>query len=134
MRRSAAVAVIGLMAVGSVLLWLGVPFLWIWGASQVVGSTQPSLGPIIAILLGMPATMVVVGKGLSALNRIYGELTATTHDKRVQTPWLKSMRGERDSGHPRTVLDVVMVVSVSVALGVFGFWFLVLAEGGGLPG
>lgn len=134
MRRAAAVGLIALMAVGSVLLWLGVPFIWIWGASQVAGTTKPSLGPIVAVLVGIPITMVIVGKGLSVLNRVYGEVTATTHDKRVQTPWLKSMRGERDSGRPRTVLDVVMVVSVSVALAFFGLWFLLFAEGGGLPG
>ena len=134
MNRALAIGLILLMAAGSVMLWLGVPFLWIWGASQVAGSTQPTLGPIVAVLVGMPISMMVIGKGLSSLNRLYGEVTATTATTRVQTPWLKSMRGERDSGRPRTVLDVVMVVSVSVALGVFGFWFLVLAEGGGLPG
>jgi hypothetical protein len=43
------------------------------------------------------------------------------------------MRDGRDSGRPRQVLDVVMVVSVSTALLLFGLWFLLFAEGGGLP-
>jgi hypothetical protein len=42
------------------------------------------------------------------------------------------MRGERGSGHPRTVLDVVMVFSVSLALLCFAVWFFVFA-GSSLP-
>lgn len=122
------------MAVGSVFLWLGIPFLWIWGTSQVVESSQPSMGAYVAVLLGIPASMVVVGKALARLNRVYGEITGTTPTVRVRTPWLRSMRGERNPTRPRTILDVVMVVSVSVALVLFGIWFLFLAEGGGLPG
>ncbi|HYF25215.1 MAG TPA: hypothetical protein VD931_05705 [Baekduia sp.] len=132
--RLLAVLLIALMAVGSVLLWLGIPFLWIYGASQVVESSQPSMGAYVAVLIGIPTTMVLVGKGLSRLNHLYGELTGTTPTVKVRTPWLRSLRGEREPAHPRTVLDVVMVVSVSVAIVLFGIWFLFLAEGGGLPG
>jgi hypothetical protein len=42
------------------------------------------------------------------------------------------MRGERGSGHPRTILDVVMVLSVSLALLCFGVWFFLFA-GSSLP-
>jgi hypothetical protein len=44
------------------------------------------------------------------------------------------MRAERDEGRPRTILDVVMVISVGVAVFCFGVWFLFFARGGGLPG
>ena len=42
------------------------------------------------------------------------------------------MRGEDDSRPPRSVLDVVMVISVSIALVIFGIWFFVFA-GSSLP-
>ena len=43
------------------------------------------------------------------------------------------MRGEDDSRPPRSVLDVVMVISVSIALvAMFGIWFFVFA-GSSLP-
>ncbi len=42
------------------------------------------------------------------------------------------MRGERDAGHPRTVLDVVMVLSVGLAMVCLGVWFFFFAEGGGI--
>jgi hypothetical protein len=132
--RLAAVALIALMAVGSVFLWLGIPFLWIYAASQMVETSQPTMGPYVMVLLGIPLSMVAVGKMLSKLNRVYGEVTQTTPEIRVRAPWLKSMRAERDEGRPRTILDVVMVISVGVAVFCFGVWFLFFARGGGLPG
>jgi hypothetical protein len=123
---------IALMGVGSIFMWLGVPYLWIWGVSQSVDTSQPQMGPYVMLLFGIPASMVVMGKLLGRLNRIYGEVTGTLPEVRVQLPWHRSMRGERDAGPPRTILDVVMVVSVSVALTLFGLWFLLLAEGGGI--
>jgi hypothetical protein len=132
--RLVAVLLIALMAVGSVFLWLGIPFLWIYGASQVVESSQPSMGAYVAVLFGIPVSMVIVGKLLARLNAIYGDLTGTTPDVRVRTPWLRSMRGEREPVRTRSILDVVMVLSVSAALVLFGMWFLFFAEGGGIPG
>jgi hypothetical protein len=131
-RTIVAAALIALMAVGSIVLWLGIPVGWIYLASKLVSSSQPTMGPYILVLVGIPVSMVIVGKLLSKLNRVYGELTGTTPTVRVQLPWQKSMRGERGSGHPRTILDVVMVFSVSLALLCFGVWFFVFA-GSSLP-
>ena len=127
-----AISLIALMAVGSVMMWLGVPYLWIYFVSKSVKSSQPTMGPYVALLFGIPISMVIVGKLLAKLNRTYGRVTQTTPEVRVRMPWHRSMRGERDAGHPRTVLDVVMVGSVSVALLLFGLWFAIFA-GSPLP-
>lgn len=127
------VGLISLMAVGSIALWLGIPVAWIWLASQMADSSQPSLGPYLLVILGIPVSMAIVGRFLFRLNGVYGRLTGTTPAVRVRMAWLKSMRGERDSGRPRTVLDVVMVVSVAGALLVLGVWFFLFA-GSSLPG
>ena len=102
-RRALAAVLIVLMAIGSIVLWLGIP-----------------------------ASMVVVGKGLSRLNRTYGSLMGTAPTTRMRSSWMKSMRGERDSERPRSVLDVVMVWSVALALLCFGVWFFAFA-GSSLP-
>ena len=128
----AAVALIALMAVGSVLLWLGIPIFWLWLASRLVNTSQPTLGPYVMVLIGIPVSMVIVGKLLTRLNAVYGDVTHTTPTVKVQLPWMKSMRGERGNTRPRTILDVVMVCSVSVALLLFGVWFFVFA-GSSLP-
>jgi hypothetical protein len=131
-RRLLAALLIALMAVGSILLWLGIPVGWLYLVSRLVEFSQPSMGPYVLLILGIPASMIVVGKALSKLNRVYGEVMGTTPTMRARSPWMKSMRGERDSGRPRTVLDVVMVWSVALALLCFGVWFFAFA-GSSLP-
>jgi hypothetical protein len=131
-RRLIAALLIALMAVGSIVLWLGIPVGWLYLVSRLVDSSQPSMGPYVLLIVGIPASMIVVGKALSKLNRVYGEVMGTTPTARTRSPWMKSMRGERDSGRPRTVLDVVMVWSVALALLCFGVWFFAFA-GSSLP-
>lgn len=127
-----AVGLIAVMAVGSILMWLAVPFGWIYVVSQHVKSTQPSMGPYVLLLVGIPGSMMIIGRLLGGLNRYYGRVTHTTPEVKVTLPWQRSMRGERDAGHPRTILDVVMVISVAVAMTLFGVWFFV-AAGSPLP-
>lgn len=115
------------MAIGSVFLWIGIPVLWLWIASKLQESTDPRMGPYVLVLVGIIASMIVVAKLLSRLNAVYERLTGRSAHVRVQLPWMKSMRGERTSGRPRTVLDVVMVVSVLTALAAFGIWFVFFA-------
>jgi len=132
-RRLIGVFLIALMAVGSILLWLGIPVGVLYVASRLVKSSQPSMGPYVMILIGIPLLMVIVGKLLSRLNRTYANVMGTARTERVTLPWHRSMRGERDAGHRTTVLDVVMIASVSLALLAFGVWFFVFA-GSSLPG
>ena len=131
-RRLLGTLLIGLMAVGSVLLWIGVPVGWLYLASQLTDSSQPTMGPYVLVLVGIPATMIAMGKGLAALDRTYGRVTRAAPGARVQSPWHRSLRGDRRPARPRSVLDVVMVWSVSLAVIAFGIWFFVFA-GSSLP-
>ena len=76
--------------------------------------------------------MMAVGKLLGALDRYHGRVTGLDDGKPEHAAWMKSMRGERDSERPRSVLDVVMVWSVALALLCFGVWFFAFA-GSSLP-
>jgi hypothetical protein len=131
-RRFVGALLILLMAVGSVLLWIGIPVGWLDLASQVAGSSQPSMGPYALVLVGIPATMIVMGKLLAALDRAYGRVTGTAAQTRVQAPWHRSVRGDRSPARRRSVLDVVMVCSVLLAVACFAVWFFVFA-GSSLP-
>jgi hypothetical protein len=120
-------ATILLMAIGSIAMWLGVPLGLIYLVSQMVETTQPTLGPYMIILFGVPIGMTLIGKGLGSLDRWYGHRTGELEGRR-QMAWLRSMRGERKTnlGHWK-VLDVVMIWSVSTALFCFGVWFFFFA-------
>ena len=131
--RLAAVALIAAMSLGSLVMWAGIPAVWLLVASKLSSAQRAGLGPYLLIIVGIPASMAVVGKLLSRLNRVYGRVTGTAPTVRVRLPWHRSLRGEGEGRHPRTVLDVVMVSTVLVAAVVFGFWFFFLA-GSSLPG
>jgi hypothetical protein len=126
-KRLVAVGLIVLMALGSLMLWIGIPVGWLYVVSHLQRSTQPSMGPYVLVLVGIIASMIVMAKLLSRLNRAYSRVTGTDGSVRVQLPWLRSMRGERSSGRPTSVLDVVMIATVLVAATAFGLWFFLLA-------
>ena len=54
-----ALFLILLMAVGSVFLWIGVPVGWLYLASRMVKTSQPTLGPYLLVIFGIPVTMVI---------------------------------------------------------------------------
>ena len=130
--KPAAILLVVLMAVGSIALWIVIPVGWIYGVSKMVKSTQPTLGPYIVILVGVPVSMYIAGKLLYRLNGAYERLTGQDAEVRVQLPWMRSMRGERTSGRRTTVLEFVMIVSVGLCLLAFSIWFFLFA-GSSLP-
>jgi hypothetical protein len=132
-RHAAGSVLVLLMAVGSIVMWLVVPVGWLWVGSHMTSSTQPSIGPYLLVLLGTIVSMVLIGKGLGALNRLHMRVTGRLRDRRQQATWMKSMRGERRGATTdRGVLDGVMLISVSIALVLFGIWFFGFA-GSSLP-
>jgi hypothetical protein len=131
-RHAAGVGLVLVMAAGSVVMWLVSPVVWLWIASRMTNSSQPSLGPYLLVLVGMVLTAVVIGKFLGVVNRAHMRVTGRLHDKREHATWNRSMRGERTSVNDRGVLEQVMLISVGCALVAFGIWFFGFA-GSSLP-
>jgi hypothetical protein len=128
----AAVVLVALMAVGSVVMWIGVPLALVYIASKLADTPNPSMGPYLLIILGLPIGMAAVGTGLGALNRAHIRLTGTEVDE-YRPGWTRSMRGERKVERRGGVLDSVMIISVAVAALCFAVWFFGFA-GSSLPG
>jgi hypothetical protein len=121
------------MAVGSIVMWIGLPLGLVWLASALSDSARPALGPYLLILAGLPAGMALMAKGLSALDRTHGRLTGRLDEPPQRAAWLQSLRDQRKPRRrERSVLDTVMIVSVLVALGAGALWFLAFA-GSPLP-
>jgi hypothetical protein len=127
-----AIALVLLMAVGSVVMWLGVPLGLIYLASQLAGSSNPTVGPYLLVLIGLPIGMAIVGKALGWLDRLHGRLTSRADEGPRRAAWMRSMRAERVSTRRGGVLDRVMIISVGVAVLAFGVWFFAFA-GSSLP-
>ena len=128
----AAIMLVALMALGSVLMWLGVPLALVYIASKLADTPNPSMGPYLLIILGLPIGMALVGKGLGALNRAHIRVTGAEVDE-YRPGWTRSMRGERQVDRRGGVLDRVMIISVGVAAILFAVWFFGFA-GSSLPG
>lgn len=130
--KPAALILILLMAAGSIAMWVVVPVAWLYLGSQMQKGSSPGLGPYLLVLAGIVVSMIVIGKLLGWMDRVYAIVIGVSRQRRIQAPWHKSMRGERESGRERTVLDGVMIVSVALALLAFGVWFFAFA-GSSLP-
>jgi len=131
-RHAAGIALVLVMAAGSITMWLVSPVVWLWIASRMTSSSQPSLGPYLLVLVGMAVTAVIIGKFLGVINRLHMQVTGRLHDRREHATWNRSMRGERRSTTDRGVLEQVMAISVGIALVLFGIWFFAFA-GSSLP-
>jgi hypothetical protein len=131
-RHLAGFGLVLVMAAGSVVMWLVSPVVWLWIASRMTSSSQPSLGPYLLVLVGMVLTAVVIGKFLGVVNRVHMRVTGRLTNKREHATWNRSMRGERKPSNDRGVLEQVMLISVGCALVLFGVWFFAFA-GSSLP-
>lgn len=104
------------MTVGSLVLWIGVPVAWLWLGSQLTDFSHGQLGIYVLVAAGTIGSMIGIGKVLAQLNVAYSRLSGKEVAVRIQFPWMRSMRGERHAGIPATALDVIMVISVGIAL------------------
>jgi hypothetical protein len=120
------------MALGSVVMWIGVPLGLIYLASRVAGSSNPSAGPYLLVLVGLPIGMAIVGKCLGMLDRAHSRLTGRIDETRRPAAWMRSMRAERGTTRRGGVLDRVMITSVALAILAFAVWFFGFA-GSSLP-
>ncbi len=119
------------MIAGSLALWFGNPYFWLWLTSRLQ-STQPSMGPYLLMLVGILITAIICAKLLAMMNRRYATVMGD-NTINVHLPWARGLGGEHERKLTKvTVLDVVMVVSVGLALFVFAVWFFLFA-GSSLP-
>jgi multisubunit Na+/H+ antiporter MnhB subunit len=131
-RKTAAGLLIVAMVVAAMMLWVGIPLGWLWIGSMMVDSSQPSMGPYMVVGIGIVASVVIDALIISRLNRRYERIVGGRASARLQLPWLKSMRGERERPRDASVLDVILVATVALCGGAMLAWFLLLA-GSPLP-
>jgi hypothetical protein len=112
----AAVLVVLIMIMGSLVMWLGAPLLWLWIGSQI--EAHSSLGAAVgATFLGAVLTIVLIAAVLAKLSNFYRANCVA--------------RGHGDPGH--VVLEMVLVISAGLALVAFLVWFFFLAGAEPLP-
>src|SRR3954452_21080386 len=131
-RRLKAFGLIVAMSVLALSIWTASPILWLWIASQLESGGPPTMSAIAVMIVGVAGTTIAIAKGLAWLNSLYRGLYATRPTVRVHLAWLRSMRGERarETGPSveLNVLDVILILSVFVVIGLYEGWFLLFSS------
>jgi hypothetical protein len=126
-RGIAASLVFLVMLLTALALWTAIPVGWLYIGSKVSSTQFPSEGPYAVVAVGILVTIVFDAWLIGRLNDLYMRITGTNRLSPMRPSWLKSMR---DSGGPAgstTVVEAVLMGSVTLAVLVFVGWFFVLA-------
>jgi hypothetical protein len=123
--------VASLTAVVAVNIWTGAPLLAVWVGSRAVGGSGLSMGAVFLVIGVLAAAEVVLLMSLTWLSSRYDELTGRPPAQRRTSPWLRSMRGEREEFAKRrqgvSVVERIVVISVVLCVGAFEVWFFFFA-------
>jgi hypothetical protein len=130
-------------ALVSINMWTGAPLLAIWVGSRFegwVGGSGTGVGTSMRAVFVLIAALAVLELALLAtLTRLsagYDELTGRPLAARRTSPWLRSMRGEREELARKRAgisgVERVVVASVVGAVLAFEIWFFFFA-GSPLP-
>ena len=112
-----ALSAAAIMFVGSLVLWLGTPLLWLWVGSQIEGRTSSLSLALLVMAVGVLVTVWLLAALLARLSQAHRANAIA--------------RGHEDPGH--RMLESVMIAAAGVAIVAFGVWFLLFAGASPVP-
>jgi hypothetical protein len=124
-------------ALVAINIWIGSPLVALWVGSQVQrGMGHLSMTAVFTVVVVLGVLVLALTWTLARLNARYDELIGRSPEQREPLPWLRSMRGERES-EARTRVGIsaverIVVLTVVAAVLAFEIWFFFLA-GSSLP-
>lgn len=128
-RATAATLVLAFMAVGAFVLWMGIPAMWLWIASQMHPERiSASMDQVVVVLVGMPVTMAMWAWVLFRADAWHARLTYRPVRMQRREAWMRSMRDDRGRQERTSPLDALLVISALIAIGAMAVWFFFFAE------
>jgi hypothetical protein len=124
-------------ALCSINMWTGAPLLAVWVGSKVQGNLNNlSMTAVFSVILVLGALVFLLAWALTWINAKYDEVAGRPPAARHTSPWLRSMRDERDEDTRQkfgiSPVERVLVASVVAAVLAFEVWFFFFA-GSSLP-
>ena len=123
-------------ALVAINIWTGGPLLALWVGSQAVRGGTLSMGAVFLVVVVLAVVEIGLTVALGWLSAKYDALTGRPAGTRRTSPWLRSMRGEREEVYrqSRGISGVERIVVMSVVACVIAFevWFFFFA-GSSLP-
>jgi hypothetical protein len=131
---------IGLIAASALItinIWTGAPLLAVWVGSKLqAAQDRLSMEALFAVVVVLAASVLALAWLLAWVNGRYDRLTGRSEKGRYTSPWLRSMRGEREEDvrreHGISSIERVMIGAVVLAVLAFEVWFFFFA-GSSLP-
>jgi hypothetical protein len=131
-RRLEQLALATAAALVSVNIWTGAPLFAVWVGSRVAPDSGTSTGAIATVLVVLAVLEFLLASALTRLNATYDRLTGRDPGVRRTTPWLRSMRAEREQLARQRVrvsaIERIAVVSVVTGVLAFEVWFFFFAR------
>jgi hypothetical protein len=124
-------ALASLTAIVAVNIWTGAPLLAVWVGSKAAGKSGISMGAVFVVILVLAASELALTFALTWLSARYDELTGRPKAARRTSPWMRSMRGEREESAKRrqgvSPVERIVVISVVACVVAFEVWFFFFA-------
>jgi hypothetical protein len=131
------VGLVAASALCSINIWTGAPLLAVWVGSHLQkDATSLSMTAVFSVIVVLAVMVFLLAWLLNYLNAKYDEAVGRPKAARYTSPWLRSMRDEREE-HVRakygiSAVEKMVVISVVAAVIVFEIWFFFFA-GSSLP-
>ena len=115
--RIAAGFLLVLLAVGCLVLWIGIPWGGMWLTGEMADSSAAQFLYALALI---PATMFVWALGLAWTNNLYLRIAGIHRGDEEDEPgsW----------GRVRGPLEALLIASLVLAIAALFIWFFVIAE------
>jgi hypothetical protein len=131
------IGIVTASALCSINIWTGAPLFAVWVGSKVQGTLNNlSMTAVFSVIGILAALVFLLALALTWLNAKYDDISGRPPAARHTSPWLRSMRDEREEDTRRKfgISAVERVVVISVVAGVLAFevWFFFFA-GSSLP-
>jgi hypothetical protein len=121
-RGLAAGAIFLAMLLAAFSLWTVIPLSWVYSASKF-----PAGGPYAVVAIGILASILFVAWLIGRLNNLYVHITGTNRLAPMRPTWLRSMRDSGPAPQSVTVVEAVLMSSVTLAGIALTIWFFLLA-------
>jgi hypothetical protein len=134
LRRLKRVGLAAAAMLVSVNIWTGAPLLAVWIGSRVVPQSGLSMGAVFVVLLVLAGSVIGLVVALGWITARYDVVAGRPAAQRRTSPWLRSMRGEREAiekeRHGVGTIERIVTISVVSAVLVFEVWFFFFARTG----
>jgi hypothetical protein len=135
--RLERLALVAASALITINIWTGAPLLAVWVGSKIqAAQDRLSMEALFAVVVTLAGTVLLLAWLLAWVNGRYDHVTGRPQKARQTSPWLRSMRGEREEDirreHGISGIERMVLICVVLAVLAFEVWFFFFA-GSSLP-